>query len=991
MKRMASARPGMAFFTALAVLVVISALVTVVVANVEQQSQRQQTQLLNRSAINLIVRSLGDDLGRVRGDALALAKTLVAEQALDSRGDLDPAMRRRAESLFRELTRTRGDYAQLRLIDSDGHEVIRVDSHDGLIEAVPPGQLQDKRNRPYVQAVEQIGPGQVYVSRWDLNIEHGQIVQPYEPTIRVGTPVFSDDGHRLGMVMINLDGRRLLHRFASDARLGRGGLWLTDAAGNWLVGPDPQRDWQFALPGHKPTGLFTDQPAVWDIVRAQRQGQRSGPYGLLTFDQMSPPGNDPAVADSASALRVVALAPASTLLATLMDRPHLIGYALSLPILLLLAGWLSHLRRLLAGAEGEIAVNSRLLQDIFEHSSLAMKVKDRQGRIVRANAAAGVLLGREPEQLIGQTIDTVATAATAAMVTAHDHEVIESGKVTTYEEQAEYLGGAHTLLTTRFPVTDEHGDVAGVGAISVDITPRMRMEEWLRLAKEQAETANMAKATFLANMSHELRTPLNSIIGLGELLLEQAQEQDSDPLSVESLQRVVGAGRHLLSLINDILDISRVEAGHIELSPEPVMMAALAENVLSVLQPLAKANGNTLALELGEDPGTVWVDPMRMRQILINLVGNAIKFTKDGAVTLRLSHAEGMLQIEVADTGIGMSAEQMERIFKPFEQADRSISRRFGGSGLGLAICRQLVELMGGRIEVSSEPGQGSLFSLELPVSPYEAPSAVEQAVRLASTQRRSLVLVVDDDRDARDLLQGALTRHGLNVITASSGIDALQRVRSERPAVMLLDILLGDMSGWDVLTILRADPMHADLPVILCTVTDPDHRTASLGVIEHLTKPIDRDHLATLVRRFVGTDETATVLVVDDDDDYREQLAMVLRRGGHRVRMAPNGHQALQQMRQETPDLVLLDLVMPGMDGLGVIDQMQQDPALACIQVVLVTAADVGADILRQLNERAVTLMHKDQVDLEQIARKATELVDRVERSADPTPENDG
>jgi CheY-like chemotaxis protein len=214
-----------------------------------------------------------------------------------------------------------------------------------------------------------------------------------------------------------------------------------------------------------------------------------------------------------------------------------------------------------------------------------------------------------------------------------------------------------------------------------------------------------------------------------------------------------------------------------------------------------------------------------------------------------------------------------------------------------------------------------------------------------------------------------------------------MQRVRAERPAVMLLDILLGDMSGWDVLTILRADPMHADLPVILCTVTDPDHRTASLGVIEHLTKPIDRDHLATLVRRFVGTDDAATVMVVDDDDDYREQLATVLRRHGHRVRMASSGHLALQQMRQEPPDLVLLDLVMPGMDGLGVIDRMQQSPALAGVQVVLVTAADVGAETLRQLNERAVTLMHKDQVDLEQIARKAYELVDRVERSADAQP----
>lgn len=245
-------------------------------------------------------------------------------------------------------------------------------------------------------------------------------------------------------------------------------------------------------------------------------------------------------------------------------------------------------------------------------------------------------------------------------------------------------------------------------------------------------------------------------------------------------------------------------------------------------------------------------------------------------------------------------------------------------------------------------------------------------------------MLVVDDDDDARNLLCTTLERLGLEVMTATSGLEALARVRSERPAVMLLDILLGDMSGWDVLTLLRADPVHVDLPVILCTVTDPDHRTASLGVIEHLTKPIDRDRLSSLVRRFTASDGPSRVLVVDDDDHYREQLAMVLRREGHRVRMASGGEQALQQMRQETPELVLLDLLMPGMDGLAVIAAMRSDPRLACTQVVLVTAADVPADLLDQVNRRAIMLMRKGEADLNHIAARARELVERVGRPAE-------
>lgn len=979
MKLSTSARRGGSFLATLLVLVAISLAINLVIAGSEQRAMRRQAQADNGNIVALIARTLDDDFSRVRGDATALAQTVVAERALQDAG---PAMRPRAERLLRAFVDARNDYAQMRLIGADGREVIRVDSHDGRVEVAPLGRLQDKSQRPYVQAVAKLQAGQVYVSRLDLNVEHGRVVEPQEPTLRIGTPVFSDDGQRLGMVVINVDGSRLLRRFVADARQAHGSVWLADADGNWLHGPDPARDWRFAIPGARRAGLDTDLPGVWAVVKAQREGQRRGAFGLLTFDQLAAARDDRVQQDSAVGLRIVALAPDPTLASILCDRAHLVGYALTLPVLLLLAVWLSHLRVRLSGVEAEVAANSRLLKDIFDHSRLSMKVKDLQGRIVRANGAAGELLGRPPDQLIGQTVDTVATEATSALIGQHDREVVDSGEVTTYEEPVEYLGGSFTLLTTRFPVTDERGRVVGVGAMSLDITSRIRMEQWLRMAKDQAEAANTAKAAFLANMSHELRTPLNSIIGIGELLLEQAEEEGDDPLTVESLHRVVGAGRHLLTLINDILDISRIDAGRVELVREPVLVSSLAESVLSTLQPLAVANGNKLSMTVAKDPGVVAIDAVRMRQVLINLLGNAIKFTQHGEIRLRLERDVDTLRIAVTDTGIGMTPEQMERIFAPFEQADGSITRRFGGSGLGLAISRQLVQLMGGWIAVESEPGRGSTFTVSIPVGAFEAPSRDPGTNAPDEPARDSVVLVADDDHDARRLLAGALERHGLRVVTACSGVEALQRVRDEQPAVMLLDILLGDMSGWDVLAALRADPLYADLPVILCTVTDPDHRTAALGVVEHMTKPVDRDQLVRLVRRFVLPGPQSSVLVVDDDDHYREQLAMVLRRSGCRVRMAGDGPLALASMEQDPPDLVLLDLVMPGMDGLEVIAAMQERPGLACVQVVLVTAADVPAHLLQKLNERAVTLVSKGEVSLDCIARRARELLDRVENA---------
>lgn len=630
----------------------------------------------------------------------------------------------------------------------------------------------------------------------------------------------------------------------------------------------------------------------------------------------------------------------------------------------------------------EIRANAHLLEDFFQHSNVAMKVKDKQGHILRVNDTAANLMGRPANELLGKKVDTVATPETAELIGKHDREVIQGHGVTAYEEQVNYLGGSYTLLTRRFPITDERNGVAGVGVISMDITQRMHTEQELRIAKLEAEAANRAKSLFLANMSHELRTPLNSIIGLSELTFEQAEEHE-DRETAEIMQRVVNAGRHLLSLINDILDISRIESGRIELHTEVVHVQTLLDTIIHSMQPLAKANGNRLLLEIAPDVDSVCVDVTRLRQVVLNLIGNAIKFTRNGEVKVKVSSQHEQLQIVVADTGIGMTPEQLQRIFEPFEQADRSIARRFGGSGLGLTISRQLLGLMEGHISVSSDIQSGSVFTVTLPigdVSSAEAHPALATLALQPASGRNPVVLVVDDDEDACELVRNALERDGINVVSASSGEQALALTRSLRPAVMVLDILLGDMTGWDVLAAIRADPDHAELPVILCTVTDPDQRTGVLGVVEHLTKPFDREHLSHLVQRFVGNATSSSLLVVDDDDFYRDSIANMLRQSGHQVDTAPNGEHALSIMRNRPPDLLLLDMVMPGMDGLAVIEAMRTDPMLAPVPIMLVTAADISPEISRNLYERAVMLVRKDAPNHVDVVYHVHRLLDKLQ-----------
>jgi signal transduction histidine kinase len=377
------------------------------------------------------------------------------------------------------------------------------------------------------------------------------------------------------------------------------------------------------------------------------------------------------------------------------------------------------------------------------------------------------------------------------------------------------------------PVQSRDGSIREWVGLHSDITDRKEVEEDLRRAKEAAESANRTKSQFLANMSHELRTPLNAVIGYSEMLREEAQDLALDSF-VPDLEKIGAAGRHLLALINDILDLSKIEAGKMELFLEDFAVDDAVREVAATVRPLVEKNGNRLQVECPDDIGTMHADLTKVRQSLFNLLSNAAKFTRQGTITLSIARERkedrDWIVMRVADTGIGMSPEQQARLFEPFTQADASTTRQFGGTGLGLAITRRFCRMMGGDIEVGSEPGKGSMFTVclpavVLPLEPEDTVTVTSEAEHTADAA--NIVLVIDDDPNARNLMQRFLAREGFEAVTAASGEEGLAAARRLHPRVITLDVMMPRMDGWEVLTQLKADPNLCDIPVVMLTMVD--------------------------------------------------------------------------------------------------------------------------------------------------------------------------
>ena len=635
--------------------------------------------------------------------------------------------------------------------------------------------------------------------------------------------------------------------------------------------------------------------------------------------------------------------------------------------------------------ERELRESEGRVRAIMDATPNAIVTIDDQGTIVSTNPGVESIFGYSPGELENNNVNILMTEPDRSK---HD------GYLRSYSETGESkLIGTRRELTGRrrngeaFPIDLDVSETQGpcgrifVGVIR-DISEQKKAEREVQEARDEAEAANRAKSAFLANMSHELRTPMNAIIGYSEMLEEEMDEEGLDTF-VPDLQKINQAGKHLLSLINDILDLSKIEAGRMDLYLERFDLRQMLEESMATVAPLVAKNANELKTDFADDLGTVRVDMTKTRQALFNLISNAAKFTHEGVITVTARRrsdpagGEDRVVLAVADTGIGIAEDKLEALFEEFTQADESTTRNYGGTGLGLTISRRFCRMMGGDITVESVRGEGTTFTIDLPakVDALEAAKAVAQtsegeAARESGEREMTHVpvagsiLVIDDEADARDLLKRTFEKDGYRVTVAADGESGIEIARRTQPAVITLDVMMPRMDGWAVLRKLKADPDLRDIPVIMVSIIKDKAMGYTLGAAEYLSKPVDRELLLRLAHRYSKPGQEDLVLVVEDDPGTRELVRRTLEGRGLRVTEAENGKIAMDRMQEETPVLIVLDLMMPVMDGFEFLQRIRKSEAWREVPVVVLTAKDLTAEERETLSAAATSVLAKSDDD---------------------------
>jgi len=504
-------------------------------------------------------------------------------------------------------------------------------------------------------------------------------------------------------------------------------------------------------------------------------------------------------------------------------------------------------------------------------------------------------------------------------------------------------------------------------------------------AKEKAEQATKTKSEFLANMSHELRTPLNAIIGFCEILIEDATEMKQESF-VNDLNKIHKSGKHLLDLINDILDLSKIEAKKMDINIKSFIMQDLVRGAVDTLEPYAKINKNSIEYTLPEKPIDVTSDESKIRQILFNLVSNACKHSEESTITVDINVEKNnnvyMLTCKVIDAGSGIPADKLKDIFDPFKQAGRTDTSKVKSTGLGLAISKAYVELLGGSIHVKSKVGEGSIFTFKVLQNHREgvedkAEKVLESATGISSNSiNGGKVLVIDDDIIFLDLLNTRLSKQGYSVHTANSGEKGLQKAKKLLPDIIILDIVMPDIDGWTVYKKIKSTKLLSEIPIIVTTIGDYEHMAKDFGVVDFLSKPIEWNTLSKMLSKHENLNQSRYILVVDDDSTTREILRKMLIKDGWRVNEADHGKNAIKHLENEIPELILLDLLMPIMDGFKFLQELKKKTEWAKIPVIVITSKDLTEDDISFLSESADNVIQKGRYTRDELIKQIDSII---------------
>ncbi|MGF2039698.1 MAG: response regulator [Nostoc sp. CmiVER01] len=918
--------------------------VLIIIHQAESKTERGAISINESRNVELQAKIAANDFNLIKSDLMFLATQNELQSMLNRPGSTTETLELR-QAIAKEyvsMSQQKQLYDQIRFLDITGKEIVRVNFNKGQPSVVPDEKLQVQAKRYWFKDTLPLKSGEVFVSPLDLNIERGKIEQPLKPMIRFGTPVFDSQGQKRGIVVLNYLGEKFIQNLQKENSTTLGEMQLLNADGYWLKGSKPENEWGFMYEDRKNQTFAKAFPKVWQQIATTESGQFQTAEGLFTFKTLYPLLEVQKAQSSTGATRafdssqekvdaksyrwkILTHVPSAILNARSQSSfKRLVLFYVVLTGLIGVGSWLLALSRLgRQQADTELQATFADLTAIIDNLADGLLVTNTIGQITRFNPALLKMFQLGDIDLKGKDYQEISQVEIANLV-KQTHK--QSREIFTAEVDLAAGRVGQALATTIFKEAfkDESRKWLGSVILIRDVTAEKEIDQM--------------KTDFISTVSHELRTPLTSVLGFASIIKEKLETDVFPILPTEdrklqktikrvgdNLNIIVSEAERLTSLINDVLDIAKMEAGKVEWQMQPLDPSELLDWATNSTAGLFETHGLQLVCEIEPGLPQILGDRNRLLQVLINLISNAVKFTEFGSVICRVKQENEGVCISVIDTGVGITPEDQPKVFEKFRQVGDTLTDKPKGTGLGLPICKQIVDHHGGRIWVESEPGKGSIFSFLIPTSASDRKTStslnldalVKQLKEHVITtnpvlnQNSKTILVVDDDINIRELLRQQLETEGYNVREAKDGVDAIHQIKIARPDLILLDVMMPQINGFDVAAVLKNDPQTADIPIIILSIIENKERGYHIGIDRYLTKPIDTEKLLNEIGSLLSQGTSSKkVLVVDKNASTLKTISDVLQTQGYSVIAASDPQECINKARSAKPDMIIIDSI---------------------------------------------------------------------------------